>query len=342
METDREKHGLRGPVKSVLAETARFEEQVDRTIEKPWSKETMIFNPDGWLTEQLSSTAEGFAMRTVSDYSDSHKLLVTRRYETSGSLYDELRYVYDDEDRIVAEQRVTQDGTVTTPITYAYDADGLKVKIQELDYDDDEEINVMIGVEDMMSVINANNAQRIETRYDNRDKAIDVKVFDKAGSLLSRMEIKRDEWGKPLEETHYQGEAARFGFGSSSPEEIESLSDEDKAEFEAVVAQFFAPGKVLAKRTNKYDAEGRLIESELTMMGTAVGRQTFAYDEAGNKSEEITYNADGTRGKSILTREYDEHGNWTKELLATVSSWDAEFGLSTPSQVTRRTITYFT
>jgi hypothetical protein len=86
-----------------------------------------------------------------------------------------------------------------------------------------------------------------------------------------------------------------------------------------------------------------LIESKLTMMGMEASRQTFAYDEAGNKSEEVSYNEDGTLGsKAIFARDYDEHGNWTKELVSTVSSWDAEFGLSTPAHVTRRTITYYT
>src|SRR4026207_938934 len=121
MKTDRDKHGFRERVKSVLAQTMTFEEQVDQTIEKPCFSETMIFNEGGWLTEQISSNVNGWAMRTVNDYSDSDKLLVIRRYEASGALYDEMKYLYDDEERLVAEQHVSQDGTVTTPITYVYD-----------------------------------------------------------------------------------------------------------------------------------------------------------------------------------------------------------------------------
>ena len=78
------------------------------------------------------------------------------------------------------------------------------------------------------------------------------------------------------------------------------------------------------------------------MMGMEVSRQTFAYDEAGNKSEEVSYNANETSGaRAIFTREYDKHGNWTMELVSSASSWDAEFGLSTPAQVTSRLITYW-
>lgn len=64
-----------------------------------------------------------------------------------------------------------------------------------------------------------------------------------------------------------------------------------------------------------------------------VNRQTFAYDEAGNKSEEVSYNAGGSVAKAIFTLAYDKHGNWTMELVSNASSWDAEFGLSTPAQV---------
>jgi hypothetical protein len=85
-----------------------------------------------------------------------------------------------------------------------------------------------------------------------------------------------------------------------------------------------------------------LIESKLTMMGMEISRQTFAYDELGNRSEEVSYNENGTMGtKTVFAREYDKHGNWIRELVSSASSWDAEFGLSTPAHVTHRRITYW-
>ncbi len=78
------------------------------------------------------------------------------------------------------------------------------------------------------------------------------------------------------------------------------------------------------------------------MMGMEASRQTFAYDEFGNKSEEVSYREGGAfESKAIITREYDERGNWTKELVSLASSWDPESGLSTPAHVTRRTFTYY-
>src|SRR6185503_8641970 len=97
------------------------------------------------------------------------------------------------------------------------------------------------------------------------------------------------------------------------------------------VARLFSSGTPMSNHKHTYDTEGRLIESKLTMMGMEVSRQTFAYDEVGNKSEEVSYNSNETSGtRTIFTREYDKHGNWTKELISNVFSWDAESGLSTP------------
>ena len=328
----------------MLVETAQIEDQDGQITERPWFSHTMTFNEDGWLIEQTNRNPDGSEWRTVNDYSDSGKMLATRSYDFSGALFSEHRYIYDDQEKLVAEKHIAQDGKITTPTTYAYDVEGRKVKIEKVDYSG--QANVMVGIEGTMTSIAAGDAERIETYYDDRGEAIEVKVFNAAGTLISRVEITRDLRGNALEDTQYIGEVAPFGSfesGSCSTEEMESLTEEQKAEFAAAFEQLFSPGSVMSKNVHNYDVEGRLIESQLTMMGIVASRQTFSYDEAGNKSEEVSYNQDGTVGsKAIFTRDYDEHGNWTKELVSTVSSWDAEFGVSKPAHVTHRTITYYT
>lgn len=108
------------------------------------------------------------------------------------------------------------------------------------------------------------------------------------------------------------------------------------------MARLFAPGAVMSRQVHKHDAEGRLIESKLTMMGMSVGHQTFAYDGAGDKTEEASFDEEGRlQSKASFAREYDARGNWTTEVVSSASAWDAEFGLSTPSNLTRRTIAYY-
>ena len=341
MKTDKEKHGLRGPVKNVLIETAQFVEQDGQSAEKPLFSHMITFNRDGQLIEQVNRNPDGSEWRTVNHYSDSGNLVATRNFDLTGALHSEMRYIYDANNRLAAEQHVTRDGKVTTPTTYAYDDAGGKVKIQELDFQ--EQADMMIGIEGTNTVVNASEARRVESRYD-RDEAVEIKVFNIDGALFSRVEITRDSWGNPLEETQYVGDVFPPGecaSNSCSTEEMVALTEEQNAELAAEFARLFSPGTAISKHTHRYDPEGRLIESKLTMMDMEISSQTFAYDEVGNKSEEVNY-TNGTLGaRTIYEREYDKHGNWTKELVSGASSWDAEFGFSTPAHVTRREITYW-
>lgn len=337
MRTEKAKYGLRGPVKKVQIETATLEEQDEQIVEKLLFSQTIIFNESGQVLEQLNRNPDGSEWRTVNDHSDSGNLLTTKSFDRTGALNSEVRYIYDANDRLTAEQHVDPDGRVTTPTTYAYDDAGGKVKIDELDFPGN--ADMMIAIEGL-TMVSAAEARRVESRYNERDEAVEVRVFNNDGALVSRVEITRDARGNPLEETQYIGDAFAFqacASDSCSTEEMTELTEEQKAE----VARVFAPGSAMSKHTHRYDTEGRLIESKLTMMGMEVTRQTLAYDEVGNRSEEVSYNAEGGVARAIFTREYDEHGNWTMELVSNASSWDAEFGLSTPAQVTRRLITYW-
>lgn len=343
MKTDREKHSLRGPVKTLQVETARLDEQDGRLVEVPGLAYYVRFNPDGQIVEQVNRNPDGTEWRTTNDYSDSGRLLATRHYAPSGLLSGEVRYVYDEGGKLVAEQTLTGDGNVTTPVTYVYDGEGRKVKTEELDCAG--EADLLIGIEGTGSSVSAAGASRIETRYDERGEAIEVEVFDEGGVLTSRTEIVRDGRGNPLEERQYVGATVPFGpcSADASPgEETAELTEEQGAELQAEFARLFPPGTPLSKHVHRYDGEGRLVESTLTMMGMEAGRRTFAYDEFGDKSEEVSYGEGGAfESKAIFTREHDGRGNWTKEVVSTASSWDAEFGLSTPVHVTRRVVTYY-
>ena len=337
MTMDKSKYGLIGQVKNVQIVTARFEDQDGQIAEKPCFNHTVNFNKSGQVIEQVNRNPDGSEWRAVNDYSDSGKLLATRSFDPTGATNSETRYIYDANDRLIAEQHLDLDGRVTTPMTYTYDDAGGKLQVQEFDFPG--EANIMIDVEGVTAV-SAADAKRVESRYDDRDEVVEVRVFNIDGTLVTRVEITRDARGNPLEATHYVGDAFPFNVCASdscSTEEMAALTEEQKAE----LAQVFSPGSVMSRHTHSYDTEGRLIESKLMMMGMEVNRQTFAYDEVGNKSEEVTYDSGVHVARAIFTREYDEHGNWTMELVSNASSWDAEFGLSTPTQVTRRLLTYW-
>jgi YD repeat-containing protein len=339
MKTDREKQGLRGAVKSMHVVDMKLEEHDGQIIEKPFFSHAISFDQHGRIIEQINRNPDGSEWRTVNDYSDSGELRATRSYNPFGVLSTDVRYVYDSEGRLIAEQSIAQDGTITTPITYAYDSEGRRLKIQENEFPS--EASLMIGIAETNTCVNAGDAKRVETRYNHEGEAVEAKIFNAAGALVSRVEITRDALGNALEELQYTSFNASAGT-SCSTEETEALTEEQQAEIAEELARLFSPDAPISKFTHTYDADARLVESKLVMMGMVVNRQTFAYDERGNKSEEMSYGADGNfAGKTIFTHEYDAHGNWTKQLLSTASSWDAEFGLSTPVRVIRRELTFW-
>lgn len=342
MKTDREKHELKGLVKSVHIEKTVFEEQDGQAVERAWFIQTVIFNRGGQAVEEIHCDADGSKLwRIVKDYSDSGKPLASKIYGASDAPGGGTRYVYDEHNRLVAERRINPDGSETGSVTYVYDDEGGKTKIEEADFP--AETGVVIGIEDTDSsiLINADGAKRIETRYDERGAAIKVKVFNDNDALLSRMEIIRDARGNPLEEVHYIGEVFPFSpcaAESCATEEMAALTEEQKAE----IALMFAPGNAMSRKINKYDDQDRLIESTVTMMGMEAGRQIFRYDEAGNKSEEIVYYNQGEfESRAVFTREFDERGNWTKEIVTGETKGDEQRETTQPVNITLRKITYF-
>ncbi len=119
MRTDKTKYGLTGPVKNVQIVTAQCEEQNGQITEKPSFSYTITFNKQGQVVEQVNRNPDGSEWRSVNDYTDSGNLLATRSFDPKGALNSEVRYIYDANDRLTAEQHVDLDGRVTTPATYA-------------------------------------------------------------------------------------------------------------------------------------------------------------------------------------------------------------------------------
>src|SRR6266478_2621142 len=213
MKMGKELHSLHGPVRSVRVEQARFKEQDGQLTEEREFSHSITFSRDGSVVEQTYRNPDGSEWRAVNDYSASGKLLAMRSHEPSGTLISDVRYIYDEKGTLIAEFHKTQDGKVTTSATYAYDMEDREIKIQEFAISEEE--NVMIGIEGTNTGVRASEANRIETRYDERGDAIEVKVFNATGALTIRVEITRDEHGNPLEETQYVGDTPPFGHCST-------------------------------------------------------------------------------------------------------------------------------
>lgn len=344
MKTDKEKQELKGLIKTVHIESSLYRVQEDgQTIEMPGYSPTTIFNRDGWIIEQFHQNPDGSNGRIVNDYSETGKLITTRSYHNSDAPIDELKYIYDDKGRLTAEQYKDQDGKITTLTTYIYNSEGRKTKIQEFPFIED--AGVIIGMEGANSgIFYSGRISKSETRYDDRGEAIELKIFNSDGALVGRMEVTRDDRGNLVEETYYHGDFVEFSPcapDSEAAKKMAALTEQQRMEAERESARMFSPGSVMSKRIYKYNESGMLIETKQIMMGMETERQTFAYDEYGNKSEEVNYYGNGFESKTIFTRDFDANGNWTKETVSTISSPNAETELTNAVSVTRRTLTYY-
>jgi YD repeat-containing protein len=343
MKTDRERTGLRDAVRTVQIATAYLEDRDGQILETPSISYRMRFNQDGQLDEEIVRNPDGSEWRTVNDYSDSSKLLRKRTYSGSGSLQTQVTYRYDSQGRLVGEQRITHDGESPGPTsaTYVYDGLGGRTKNQECDFSGMS--NVMVCIEGTDGCVSGDGVKRIETRYDRDDRTLEAKAFDATGALIRRVEIVRDARGNPIEEIQYAGDVVAFGTCASEPCSTDKrLTEEENARLVEEVERLFPPGTTISRHVHRYDADGRPVESTLTVMGMHAGRRTFRYDEAGNKSEESSYKEDGSlESKAVFSRQYDDRGNWTEEIVSSASAAAVERGLFTPVLVTRRTITYW-
>lgn len=90
-------------------------------------------------------------------------------------------------------------------------------------------------------------------------------------------------------------------------------------------------GSLIYKNTYKYDENGNKIEECHYEDGSLDKKYTYEYDENGNKMEENWYNSDVSLDKKY-TYEYDKNNNWIQEV---------EYENNKPIQITERIIEYY-
>jgi hypothetical protein len=114
MTNDKQKLGLKGPVKSMHVLTAALRKQNEASTEQSVSRQMMTFDQNGWLIGQVHCNPDDSVWWIAHDYPSRGKLIGIRFYETEGVLTKEVKFIYDEMDRLVAERHLFSDGTVTT------------------------------------------------------------------------------------------------------------------------------------------------------------------------------------------------------------------------------------
>ena len=379
MRSDLEKYDLRGAVRSVEIVSLRSEEESGERVEKPFHTQRMAFNTQGHLTESISFSPDGASFRMAYTYDAEGRLSETNYYDTGNVLSSRTLYRYDGQGRLERETNYNADGAEVDSKTFSYDAEGRKTEELVLhraslepeatqDYDTGGEqvegvscetqgMSIAVGVEGTDSAFSAPGARVIETFYDARGNAAELRFYGEREKPLGRVVFTYNEAGKLSEEVHY-GLGEMFACGPQS--RLARLLSPvllrlAKATFFLTcvyscaarrewrkAARSFRYGALISETVYAYDAGGRRTERALRMAGRIMHRTGYAYDERGDKVAEIEHDEDGSLlHKTLFAREYDAHGNWTREIVSVASTWDIEFGTSMPSSTTRRTITYY-
>jgi len=327
--TDRDKAGLRGPVRTV-----RHHRGVPAHLTVEW------FNPEGALVMSECEYPDGSGSQTEYVYDAAGRLRETRSDDEITRTYE-----YDNRGRLVRVY-LAEDGTKQLCEEIRHRSDGSKSKVEHLPPPGDERVHAH-RIEGTDELISAQGASSITTNYDAAGYPLEVLVHNSENTLLLRTALRHDAAGRVIEMVQQVGDTAAF----AGVPEMAGMPAEMRNAFE----QIFTSGTVMGRTSFSYDDQGRCV-GRISSGPFDEGTDTTTYDEQGNVLTELRYDErrdieidqsghiTGTRerGSSVFeTRfeyEYDEHGNWTKCTTYSRGGAGKEF---TNSGVEHRTISYY-
>jgi YD repeat-containing protein len=351
--SDREKAGLRGPVRTCVEE-----------INYPG-----VTTPDGrqiperksWYTTEYD--VDGRVMMIRSQGSDGSESTMRYTYDASGHLLktavgkegdpsQDTNYSYDGHGR---QLNIAGSSTPGNPITFQYDARGRQTKLQVSRPEDYRPNSAFAGspfeVADMAP--NSPGGGSATTIYDEDNRPTEVQVRDAQGQLVSRAVRIYDAEGRVVEEKQILDSpetmipADLFNkILEESGASHEQLREQLRGHLTKLMGGQGGPSSI----AYSYDAQGRVQETRRQIFNQEFRIET-TYNEQGDKASEITRSTQiGSEEGSATgpglppyseveySYQYDGYGNWTEEKVSYRSSQDGAFESSNGR---RRTLTYY-
>ena len=346
--SDRDKAGLRGPVKTVL------EEQTSSGADgqHSFTTTTTQYAPDGRILEDRTGNADGSGwVKSYAYYSDG-RLLKTAFGKANSAPSSETTYLYDDAQRLVGVKSGDK-----VQVRYQYDNKGHKSVIESYDSQ-----SLAPNTADAPHWEGTDlgfapyPGGTLTTSYNGQGVATGAELHDADGTLVGHIVRKFDAEGRVIAEE----QAADAPYQVNLPEELRSkLNPEQMKSVGAMIA-----GMRNAVISYSYDAQGRVTERHRS--GAVLGdRVTITtYNDYGDKaSERETIVRRPGAGPWNLTEagaflpagnpdppqkpmssetqyeyQYDEYGNWTEQTIVSRSQPDEAFR---PGTVIRRKLNYY-
>jgi YD repeat-containing protein len=312
--SDREKAGLRGPVKQYTEETITPGVQGDPEMR---FSQTTEYDPDGRILSTSRISTDGSKWVTTQTYDADGRMTKT----ISGNASEpgtETLYTYDEAERLLSITEGSKGGGSKTE--FHYDEQGRKTTTQSFDPETlkraqgsmyagspwDVAVGAGIGVP-----IGGN----ITTIYDGNDQPTEAQIRDSEGHIVSRIVRSYDAHGRIIEEKPIQENPAWLFADRFSAEERAQLNDKQLEAMNTAMKSMFS-GRSGAGISYTYDAQSRV--TKIHDRNFAFDKvTTTSYNEQGDKSEERTTLAGNSTVPVGVAFSVDENGTLIPDKRAT-------------------------
>jgi hypothetical protein len=344
--SDREKAGLRGPVRMCVEETGAPPSSSKLSFSTEYST-------DGRLLTSRNANPDGSGWVRTLTYADDGRLGKT----VSGKIGEpgvESLYAYDESGRLIS---ITNDPEKGCRTDFHYDEEGPKTSTQTFGPDTIRAKHAAFGVP-----VGGN----ITTIYNSKNQSTETQTLDSQGRIVTRIVRTYDINGQLVEEKPVLENPALMFVATSG---IEGQPQPSTAQLEGMnkAMRAMMGGRNGTGTSYSYDAQGRVTETRVrNFMFDKV--TTTSYNEHGDKSAEVetmTDNSNFPFGTAVSVDEsgtiipdnrvataqlpdslfnetkvsfdylYDSYGNWTEE----TTNRSFQFGVG-PS-IRYRTLTYY-
>lgn len=345
--SDRDKAGLRGPVKTVLNEQTFSGADVPQLL----MSTTTEYAPDGRILEERIGNSDGSIWATSYNYYSDGRLLKTVSGKGGSAPDSQTTYLYDDARRLIGVESGDR-----VKMSYKYDEKGRKAVIESYD---SEPLPPNKAYAPHWEGTDLGFAPypggTLTTSYNGQGVATGAELRDAGGNLVGHIVRKFDAEGHVLAEEQ-AADAPRVDLA----EEMRSqLNPEQMKSVGAMIS-----GMQNSVISYSYDARGRVTERRRS--GGVFGEQVTVttYNDRGDKaSERQTMVMRSDTGPWELTEagafipsgkpnppqppqtsetqytyQYDQNGNWTEQTIVSRSQPDEAFR---PGTVIHRKLTYY-
>ena len=303
MRTDRNEDGLKGAVHTVRTPVVKLPARTPRPA-----------SSGNTLRQLVTYDPQGHKTEEVT-YSEDDTTIARR------VIFDR------DEDGILRETRMYDEaGALFHRSARTRDADGKRV--EELSYEADGTLS-----------------ERALGLYDEQGRMQEWAIYSPDDKLQMKFVMRYDEQGREAETLFCHGGTTRQIIRTEQMEtgELRAIM-QGEAEMQTS-PECGDEGFVAGRTRYSYSEAGEMVEmTALDHEGTIANRWVFAEAPDGSWREKREYDVAGLlTSRETYVHEMDEHGNWTKEVVA---SWVAQFsrdGSEEPEPVEehRREITYY-